>query len=273
MEPELGAFLRFKRESIDPLAAGFPAGRRRTPGLRREEVAQLAGVSVTWYTWLEQSRDIGVSRQVLDSVARALRMNPGERRHLFALAGLVAPTPPTGPVPVDPAVRKLLDTLEPNPAYVANPWWDILAYNAGYAALAPILDEIPPEERNSLWLIFTDEHVRRSVADEPAESDRMVGQLRANLARYPDDPRGQELVAALLAASPRFAKRWSDDHSVREFHPARKTFLVPGAGRLEFDYVKLSTAGTEMQDVLVFMPADEATASGLRQLLSGRLLN
>jgi hypothetical protein len=230
-------------------------------------VAQLAGVSVTWYTWLEQSRDIGVSRQVLDSVARALRMNPGERRHLFALAGLAAPAQPPARAQVDPAVRKLLETLDPNPAYVANPWWDILAYNTGYAALAPILDEIPPEERNSLWLVFTDDHVRRSVVDEPAESMRMVGQLRANLARYPDDPRGPELVTALLAASPRFAKRWGDDHSVREFHPARKTLLVPGEGRLEFDYVKLSTAGSEMQDVLVFMAADEATAAGLQRLV------
>jgi transcriptional regulator with XRE-family HTH domain len=270
MKPELGAFLRFKRAAIDPVSAGFPPGRRRTPGLRREEVAQLAGVSVTWYTWLEQSRDIGVSRQVLDSLVRALRMSAGERTHLFALAGLTPPTGAPARAEVDHTLRRLLETLEPNPAYVMNPWFDILAYNAGYAAIAQVLAETPPAERNSLWLILTDERVRRSIVNHTGEARRMVGRLRIHLARNPDDPRGAELVGALLAASPRFAEWWRDDHSVREFTPARKAFKLPGAGALEFDYLKLATAGDEQQDLLVFLPADDASAAKLRRLTARR---
>jgi transcriptional regulator with XRE-family HTH domain len=119
---ELAAFLRSRREAADPVAMGLqPGGRRRTPGLRREELAQLSGVSVTWYTWLEQARDIGVSRQVLDRLAGSLRLAPAERGHLFTLAGLSLPTENPGRPQVDATLRRLLDTLDPNPAYVVNP--------------------------------------------------------------------------------------------------------------------------------------------------------
>jgi transcriptional regulator with XRE-family HTH domain len=148
---ELAEFLRSRRETTDPIAVGLqPGGRRRTPGLRREEVAQLSGVSVNWYTWLEQARDIGVSRQVIDSLARALRMDPSERAHLFTLAGLAMPAENPGHQDVDETLRRLVATLDPNPAYVVNPWWDLLAYNDAYAALLGGLDHRPRSERNIL---------------------------------------------------------------------------------------------------------------------------
>lgn len=264
----LGGFLRARREATDPVSVGLrPGGRRRTPGLRREELAQLAGVSVTWYTWLEQGRDITVSRQVIESLARELRLSPPEREHLFTLAGLAVPAEPPGPVRVDATLRRLVDALSPNPAYIVNPWWDILACNDAYAALIGGLDHRPPAERNTLWISFTDDRVRALVLDWPSESRHLVGQLRAHLARHPRDPRGPEIVSALLAASPSFAELW-ERHAVHRFQGARKRFRHPGVGRLDVDYVKLSAADDDQQQLLVFLPADEESAAKLPKLLS-----
>jgi transcriptional regulator with XRE-family HTH domain len=260
---ELAAFLRSRRETTDPVALGLqPGPRRRTPGLRREELAQLSGVSVTWYTWLEQARDISVSRQVIDSLARVLRMDPAERAHLFTLAGLALPAESGGRPQVDSVLRRLLDTLHPNPAYVINPWWDLLAYNQAYAALLGGLDDRAPAERNSLWLTFAGDHVQELLIDWAAEARQLVGQFRAHLARYPDDPRGPELAAALQAASPRFRELWQE-HAVRRFEASRKRFRHPVAGRLDLDYIKLATTGDDRQQLVVFLPADEASAAKL----------
>jgi transcriptional regulator with XRE-family HTH domain len=183
---ELGAFLRARREAGDPVAAGFGAGpRRRTPGLRREELAQLAGLSVTWYTWLEQARDISVSRPVVNSLARALRLTPAERAHLFTLAGLaLPPAMRTQPV-AEPMLARLADALNPHPAYVATPWWDVLACNDAYANLIGGIEARP----NVLWMMFTEPG---HVVDWETEARSMAGQFRAALGRHPDDPRGPE---------------------------------------------------------------------------------
>jgi transcriptional regulator with XRE-family HTH domain len=263
---ELGAFLRARREATDPVSVGLrPVGRRRTPGLRREELAQLAGMSVTWYTWLEQGRDITVSRQVIDSLARELRLTAPEREHLFTLAGLAVPAEHHGPVRVDATLRRLVDTLSPNPAYVINPWWDVLACNDVYDALLGGLTCRPPAERNILWVNFTDDRMRELMLDWPAEARGLVGQLRAHLARYPKDPRGPELVAALRAASTRFAELW-DGQAVERFRGARKRFRHPEAGRLDLDYVKLSAADDDQRQLLVFLPADDDSAARLAAL-------
>jgi transcriptional regulator with XRE-family HTH domain len=263
---ELAAFLRSRREATDPVTLGLrPGPRRRTPGLRREELAQLSGVSVTWYTWLEQARDISVSRQVIDSLARVLRMAPPERAHLFTLAGLVLPTESTGRPQVDDTLRRLVHTLHPNPAYVVNPWWDLLVYNDAYAALLGGLDDRPPAERNSLWLTFTEDHVHGLLVDWPAEARQLLGQLRAHLAQHPRDPRGPELVDALRATSPKFTELW-EEHTVRRFEASRKRFRHPSAGRLDLDYIKLATAADDQQQLVVFLPADEASAAKLSEL-------
>jgi len=263
---DLAAFLRSRRETTDPVAVGLqPGPRRRTPGLRREELAQLAGVSVTWYTWLEQARDISVSRQVIDSLARVLRMDPPERAHLFTLAGLALPTESTGRPQVDDTLRRLVHTLHPNPAYLINPWWDLLVYNDAYAALLGGLDDRPPAERNSLWLIFTEDRVHDLFVDWLTEARQLVGQLRVHLAQHPHDPRGPELIDALRRASPKFTELWQE-HAVRRFEASRKRFRHPNAGRLDLDYVKLATADNDQQQLVVFLPADEASAAKLRGL-------
>lgn len=262
---ELAAFLRSRREATDPMSFGLtPGPRRRTPGLRREELAQLSGVSVTWYTWLEQARDISVSRQVIDSLARTLRMPPPERAYLFDLAGLALPAENPGRPQVDDMLRRLVETLRPNPAYVVNPWWDVLCYNETYGALLG-LDGRPVTERNSLWLMFTDTHAASVLVDWASEVAQLVGQLRAHLARYPKDPRGPELVEALRKASARFGELW-DEHDVRPFRAARKRFRHPAAGRLDLDYVKLAAADDDQQQLIVFLPATEQDAAKLTDL-------
>src|SRR4051794_9201609 len=164
---ELASFLRNRRERITPLDVGLPVvGRRRTPGLRREEVAQLAGVGVTWYTWLEQGRDIHPSPEVLEAIARTLQLDRTERQHLLTLAG--APfDPASGPAcyAASPTVRSLLDQLEPFPAVVQNSRYDLLAYNGAYGHLVVDLDELPPEDRNSLWLLATHPAYRAALPD------------------------------------------------------------------------------------------------------------
>ncbi|HWG11906.1 MAG TPA: helix-turn-helix transcriptional regulator [Streptosporangiaceae bacterium] len=263
---ELGAFLRTRRETADPVSFGLqPGRRRRTPGLRREELAQLSGVSVTWYTWLEQGRDISVSRQVIDSLARALRLPPGDRAHLFTLAGLALPAEHHGPVQIDSTLRRLVHELGPRPACVISLWWDLLGWNQAYAALIGGLDHRPPAERNSLWLTFTEDRSRRLFPNWPEEARQLLGQLRAHLARYPGDPRGPELVEALQAASPRFTELWREQ-DVRRFETSRKRFRHPELGRIDLDYIKLATADDDRQYLLAFLPADAASAAKLPSL-------
>lgn len=176
---ELAGFLRSRRERLAPLDAGVRAGpRRRTPGLRREEVAQLSGVSLTWYTWLEQARDITVSRQVLDAVARALQLPATERRYLFALAGEPLPADPA-PAPVSPTLQRLVDSLDPNPAYLVNPCYDILAWNRAEAGLIGDPARLPDAERNTIWLLFTDPAMRTLLVDWRGEAQRLLAQYRA----------------------------------------------------------------------------------------------
>jgi transcriptional regulator with XRE-family HTH domain len=265
---ELGAFLRARREATDPVTAGFPAGpRRRTPGLRREELAQLAGLSVTWYTWLEQARDISVSRPVADSLARALRLSAAERAHLFTLAGLALPPADPAPPVVEPTLARLVDTLHPHPAYVASLWWDVLACNDAYASLIGGLGHRPVAERNILWITFTESRESGHMLDWESEARSMVGQFRAALARHPEDPRGPELIAALLDADNVFRSMW-EEHSVAPFEGARKRLRHPLVGRLDLDYTKLAAVADERQQLIVFLPADAESAARLESLRS-----
>jgi len=263
---ELASFLRSRREATDPVSVGLrPGSRRRTPGLRREELAQLSGISVTWYTWLEQGRHISVSRQVIESLARVLRMAPAEREHLFTVAGLALPAQASGPPVVDDTLRRLVEALDPNPAFVVNPWWDLLTYNQAYSVLHGGLDARPPAERNVLWLFFAIDPARSLIVNWLDEARQLVGQLRAHLAQYPDDPRGPELVATLEAASPKFAELWQE-HGTARFRNYRKGYQHPAAGPLSLDYIKLAAASDDQQHLTVLLPADQATADKLSQL-------
>jgi transcriptional regulator with XRE-family HTH domain len=262
---ELAAFLRSRRERLRPEQIGLPRSRRRrTPGLRREEVAQLAGVGVTWYTWLEQGRDINPSPQVLEAIARTLRFDPHERTHLFTLAGV-----PLLPADVEhcsmlfPTARVLLDSLEPNPAVLLNTRWDILAHNREYASFFPDLDGIPVEERNCLWLSFTNPDWRRVIVDWDETVGRMVGEYRAAMAEHLDDPSWRSLAERLVEVSPEFAARW-EQHDVRRAESSHKRARHPELGLLNLDYTNLWLEPATR--IVAFTPADERTATLLRDL-------
>ena len=180
---ELADFLKTRRARLTPAQAGLPdGGRRRTPGLRREEVAMLASVSTVWYTWLEQERDVRPSAQVLDSVAGALRLDPDEKAHLFALAdqGSYYPLVRREEV-VSPALRRALDALNPNPAYVMGRRWDKLAWNDAMTLVFGDLGSLPAKERNTLWSMFTNQRMRQTIPDWESHARHVLAQFRARL--------------------------------------------------------------------------------------------
>jgi transcriptional regulator with XRE-family HTH domain len=263
---ELGAFLRSRRERIAPEQIGLRSSRRRrTPGLRREEVAQLAGVGVTWYTWLEQGRDINASAQVLDAIARTLLFDRHERAHLFTLAGASDTTIAGECNTLAPTTQVLLDQLEPFPACVVNSRYDLLAYNRVWASGFPGLDEVPLEDRNCLWLIFTHPQWRRTVVDWEDESARMAAGYRAAMAEHVAEPAWKALVARLRRASPEFAAVW-ERHDVQTPENRVKRIRHPIAGLLRLDYTYLWLGPRLGTRVVSYTPADDQTRKRLESL-------
>jgi transcriptional regulator with XRE-family HTH domain len=261
---ELAGFLRSRRERLTPHQVGLPiTGRRRTPGLRREEVAQLAGVGVTWYTWLEQGRDIRPSEQVLGAVARSLQLDPYESAHLFTLAGLPARPSQHPSNAVPPGVTALLDRMDPWPAVVANARTDILAYNRGYDWLLEV-DELPFEDRNTTLQCFVGRWPER-MPDWPTHKARSVAQLRAAMADHMSDPVWKALIKRLRRESPDFDALWNQ-HDVTEPRNLTKRFLHPDAGLLQFHTTYLwLTPSTEIR-LASYTPADAETADKLAAL-------
>lgn len=218
----LAAFLRQRRETLRPVDVGLPlTGRRRTPGLRREEVATLAGVGLTWYTWLEQGRDINASEEVLLRLSKALKLDDAECCHLFLLAQRRPP-----PVEayqwdqVSPRVQQLMDDLTLRPAYVTNLRWDVIAWNAAAQQLLD-LEQRPRQERNILHMLFADPALRQRLPQWRDEAPCLLAQFRCDMAATPDDPAMLALVEGLKTVSPDFRRWWaSSDLSgyARGFH-------------------------------------------------------
>jgi transcriptional regulator with XRE-family HTH domain len=263
---ELASFLRSRRERLRPDDVGITTyGRRRTPGLRREEVAQLAGVGVTWYTWLEQGRNINVSVQVLEALARTLHFDRHERVHLMALAGAPDPDVAHTCQTVTPAVLAVLAALDPSPAVILNSRRDVLAYNDAYGRIFPGLDHLPVEERNILWLVFTSPAWRVSMPDWETAAPRLVAQFRSAMAEHIAVPAWKSLLARLLDASPEFAQMW-DQHEVLGPETGCKRYLHVTVGLLRLDFTHLwldQRIGTRMT---VYTPADDATRQALTSL-------
>jgi transcriptional regulator with XRE-family HTH domain len=250
---EFGAFLRSRRARLAPADAGFPDDRRRTPGLRREEVAAIAGVAVSWLARLEQGRAHSVSPEVLAALANALRLDRVERAHLFALAGFRADAD-DGPRPeVTPALRALLDALDPNPAYLLDRCWDIVAWNQAEAALFPGLLGHTDGPPNLLDLVFGDEDLARLMVDHEEELVRLVAQFRVHRTDWPDDPGLAELIARLRSTSPRFAALWAAE-DVAPFVTTRRVFDHPRAGTLEFDHHRFAALDQPGVQLVVYTP-------------------
>ncbi|MDC0710557.1 helix-turn-helix transcriptional regulator [Stigmatella sp. ncwal1] len=242
---ELARFLRSRRERVRPADVGLPAGsRRRTPGLRREEVAQLADVGVSWYTWLEQGRDIHVSEPLLERLARALRLTPTERAHLFELAhGRPAALPVSSPATVRGVLQRILDA-HPFPALVSTRRWDVLAWNAAAAILYGDFGRFPAGRRNGLWLMFMDPERRARMPSWEADARRTVAGFRLDAARAANRREFDALAAELARVSPEFARFWGE-HDVAESPAGSKVLVHPDVGELEFEHVTLHYAEPE----------------------------
>ncbi|WP_328316287.1 helix-turn-helix domain-containing protein [Streptomyces sp. NBC_00388] len=260
---ELGAFLRSRRERLTPAELGLPGSvRRRTPGLRREEVAELAGISSSWYAWLEQGR-VRTSEQVLRSVARALRLDADETAHVLSFLEHAAPDehPPGW---VSRNLLTLVEALTPNPAVVLDPHWDLLAWNSGYAALLTDPARLAPKQRNLLWLVFRWAPARTLLASWEPEARSLLGQFRAKAARHPEGGRYAEITAELLADPD--AARWYGRRETSAFHPAVRHFRHPAAGDLRLRYVKLAAVDEPGHHLLAYLPDDPATQQALGTL-------
>ncbi len=265
---ELGAFLRKRREQV--VRADYalpPVGRGRELGLRREEVAYLSGVSVTWYTWLEQGRDINPSRQVLDAVAVQLRLTGPEHEYVLALAGL-APLPAMAspePTRAPAHLQRLIDAQLPSPAFAVAPDWSIGGWNRAYEILYPDIARVDPADRNLLVLIFTDPYVRRMLPDWELTSRRFLAEYRADAGPLLGRPAHVALVDRLQRQSPDFARAWAE-HEVERFSSRERRFVHPEAGELIFEQHRLIPSDHPTLHLVIYLP-DPDTATRLRSLL------
>jgi transcriptional regulator with XRE-family HTH domain len=268
---ELADFLRARRGQLERADLGLPPVRRhRISGLRREEVSSLSGVSVTWYTWLEQGRDIRPSRQVLDAVARTLRLSVAEHAYVLSLAGYSAPPPDTSPaVESAPAhVQRLLDAMEGYPAYAIASDWTITGWNAAYAALYPNVATVPIGDRNLLWLVFTDPYVRTLLPDWQVTSHRFLAEFRAEAGPRLGDSAFVGLVDRLLKASDAFRAGW-ERHDVQRFSSRERLFHHPRVGDLRLEHHRLAPSDHPDLHLVIYTPVDDtATPDRLRKLIT-----
>jgi transcriptional regulator with XRE-family HTH domain len=260
---ELGKFLRSRRARLRPEDFGMPAGsRRKTPGLRREELALLAGVGVTWYTWLEQGREINASTQVLDALARTLRLDRAERWHLYVLAEAVPVVVSHGHCAVPEAIVGIVRSLDPLPAVLTNARFDILQDNDAYRDLFRDVHLLPCVQRNTLWCTITEPRTREMFPQYAETVRYMVARLRAAYARHVGDPDWEEDIHRLSALSGEFAKLWAL-HEVAEYRPDTRTFIHQDAGPLTFTTSELQVPGTPEARLVVYTPADDDTRQRL----------
>ncbi|WP_316740067.1 helix-turn-helix transcriptional regulator [Streptomyces sp. MK7] len=259
--PELAAFLRSRRARVTPADVGMAPGlRRRTPGLRREEVAQLSGVGVTWYTWLEQGRPINASSQVLDAVARTLRLEPPEREHLYRLAEVPFDPGPQPPAQrVRPEVQCVLDALDPHPAAVYNARYDILATNAAFRDLFQVPRMSEDSVPNALWTLFTLSPDACPVVHRERELPVMVATLRSHYGRHVGEPVWEDFIRALSAASPYFAELWASGEVIPP-GPRVKTFRRLSGEELRTTVVSLSIHGMPECRIVAYTPENENPA-------------
>jgi transcriptional regulator with XRE-family HTH domain len=265
---ELADFLRKRRANLKPGEVGLPnGGRRRTPGLRREEVAHLAGVGTTWYTWLEQGRDVRASLDVLEALSRALRLTPAERTHLVLLGRGEEPPPCKSDERVSPTVRRLIENLGANPAFVMGRRWDYLAWNEAAIAIFGDLGAVPKPARNHVWMHFMDAARREMFPDWERSTRLIAAKFRADSARHIGDPEFERLIASLRKSSPEFCRAWKK-HEVARSGEGRKTIVHPVVGTLVFEHAVFHPQEAPEQRLILYSPMpDEDTPAKLAQLL------
>jgi transcriptional regulator with XRE-family HTH domain len=263
---ELSDFLRTRRAKIMPSDVGLADGaRRRTPGLRREEVALLANIGTTWYTRLEQGLPINVSADVLQAISRALRLTSDERRHLYLLAGLPLAVAPQEEERVSDLVLRVLTNLEPSPAYISGRRWDVLAWNRSADALYDF-SSVEGLERNSVWRLFRDPKWQCRLGDPSCIKRRCVAQFRAIAAKYPHDPAFVELIEDLRANSPEFETLWAE-HDVLGSTEGLKRFVHADLGELILDHTSFALQGDGDMRMIVMTAAPGSESEQKLRLL------
>ncbi|TPI53657.1 helix-turn-helix domain-containing protein [Mesorhizobium sp. B2-4-2] len=261
----LAAFLRDRRTRLDPASFGF-SGRRRTPGLRREEVAQRANISPTWYTWLEQGRGGAPSADVLNRIAKGLMLTEAEREHLFML-GLGRPPEVRyiGAEGISPRLQRLLDTLEASPALVRTATWDVVAWNRAAQVVLTDYSALPADQRNILRFMFRSPAIREKQHDWENLARFVVGAFRADAARAGAVSEVRELVDELCSASPEFAALWREN-DVLSHGDGTKRLKHPVLGDIELEYSGFAVDGRPDLSLTVYNPVDSAVAERIREL-------
>jgi transcriptional regulator with XRE-family HTH domain len=236
---ELAAYLRARRESLQPADVGLhqPPTRRNTPGLRREEVAQISGVGLTWYTWLEQARPITTTPSVIDALARALRLDREAHAHLRCLAGLPLPEPDQPPDDPDDDLRRLLDLVLPAPACIIGPRFDIVACNDTFTCMWHP-ETLPTGRRNVMWMAFCEPERRKTWINWEERARTLLAEFRAAAGQHAGDPRFAELIADLHDNSAQFRSWWTS-YEVRRSITGRLKARIPDTGVVQMDVVEL----------------------------------
>jgi transcriptional regulator with XRE-family HTH domain len=265
---DLGIYLKDRRARLDPAAFGLNGARRRTPGLRREEVAQRANISATWYTWLEQGRGGAASADVLDRIARALMLTDVEREHLFLLG--LGRTPEVRYRPteegVTPRLQRVLDALDPSPALVRTSTWDVVAWNQGAAAVLNDYRGLPADKRNILRMMFLDPRVRGLQYDWESVARFVVSAFRADAARAGAKAQIAALVEELCAQSPEFETLWNEN-DVTSYGGGVKRLRHPIVGEIGLEYSSFAVDGRPDLAMVVYTPATPEDLAKVRSLI------
>lgn len=268
-ENALSTFLRDRRIRLDPATFGFQVGRRRTPGLRREEVAQRANISPAWYTWLEQGRGGLPSADVLDRIAKGLMLTEPERDHLHILAfGHPPEQRYRQPESITPRLQRVLDAMPFSPAVIRTATWDVVAWNKAAAAILTDYAKLPKEKRNILRMMFSNERVRAAQDDWRNVARYVVGAFRADAARAGAGVEIQQLVDELSASSPEFKAMW-DDNEIAATREGIKRLHHPELGVIELEFSSFAVEGRSDLNMMVYNPANFEVMERCRALISG----
>lgn len=263
----LGEFLKDRRARLDPASLGFSVSRRRTTGLRREEVAQRANVSPTWYTWLEQGRHGVPSADVLERLARALELSPAEREHMFLIAQRRPPEIRYAPqASVTPELQRMLDALAATPAFIKTAAWDIVAWNHAAARVLTDYGALPPGERNLLRLLFADPALRARSPQWESQARHVVATFRLQTSRAGATDAARVLIEEMIESSPNFAAMWNDN-DVSAHGTGTKHIVHPTLGPLVLDYASFAVDGQPDLTLVIYTPATPDDAQHVRSLI------
>ena len=269
VENRLGTYLRDRRTKLDPAALGFPAGRRRTRGLRREEVAQRANISATWYTWLEQGRGGAPSADVLNRIARALMLTDVEREHLFLLGhGRPPEVRYRKSEGVTPRLQRILNALDPVPAVIRTAIWDVVAWNRAATVMLGDYGALPPQQRNVLRILFLDPQARAVQYDWESVARFVLGAFRVDAARAGAGVEVEALVDELCRLSPEFRAMWAENDVHGAHGDVVKRIRHPVLGPFAFEYSAFAIDGRPDLSLVVYNPATPADAERIRSLLT-----